>query len=85
MPQASSGSKPGLVGVGDEPGQPVGAAVGEVAADHHQLDPGGVGLDDVLVGVLVAALEDDEVGGAARARARPSLSLEPGDRAPRRG
>jgi hypothetical protein len=43
----------------------VGAAVGEVAADGDQVDVDRVGLADGLVGVVVGALEDKDVGGPA--------------------
>ena len=59
LPQAVRFSMVGPVCLGGEGGEPVGAGVGEVAADEDEVDPGGVGEADVFVGVVVVAFEDE--------------------------
>jgi hypothetical protein len=75
LPHASNGSsRPWSVAA--ELGQPVGPPVDEVSANHHQLDPGGVGLDHVRPGISLAALEDRQIGRPAL-REAPSFSSSP--------
>jgi hypothetical protein len=43
-------------------GEPVDPSVGQVAVDHHELHPRGIGLEDVLPRILDVALEHEHVG-----------------------
>src|SRR6266540_7500112 len=55
--------EPGRAGGGGERGDQVGAPVHQVTADEHQGDRRRVGLQHALPGVVVAAFQDDDVGG----------------------
>ena len=62
--RAPPGSDRLVVGWGGQLGDPVGATVDDVPADHHHLDPGRVGRDHVVVGIVEALLENRQIRGA---------------------